>query len=321
MLEIVFNDSARISLMMAQRYGSGPYQEGQFALLFAPEIDEDGNAIQPTEAELEACRQKLEAERRAKWEASKTLGGNKADIFGFELSLSRGDISEAGIGEKRQQILRDIKAYYREEEKLVNHIIKDMLERLERLCSRIKQGEPVRIWYGDNPDEACGVLWFAHEIYRRELPHDQIYLIKIPEWKEDDWRGTVFSSGVRELSEEQWQTYLHLQKKAPAELIEKWAERWNVLQEEEAPLRAVVNGMVVSVAEDFYDPFILNAITSMKEKFKEFQVFAVLYEMNLGLNDSWISQRIDQFIGDGLIKFVGRDPELPRQRILEKMKA
>lgn len=308
MLEVVFNDSARISLMMAQHYGEGSYQEVQFAMAFEEDLDED---------ELETCRQELVAEEKAKWEASKPLGGSKADIFGFELNLSHGDISEAGIGEKRRQLLREIKAYYQDED-LADHMIKDMIERLEVLCLQIKRGEPIRLWYGDNPDEVCGVLWLASEICRRELPHDQIYLVKIPEWKENDRRDTVFSSGVRELGVEEWQTYLHLQKKAPAELIEKWAERWSVLQKEEASLRAVVNGMVVSVANDFYDPFILGAIASMKKRFKELQLVAVLYEMNLGPDDCWISQRIDKFISDGLLRCMGRDRELPRQRILEK---
>ena len=44
--------------------------------------------------------------------------------------------------------------------------------------------------------------------------------------------------------------------------------KWNQLQNENAPLRAMLNGKLQSVSEDIYDSFILREIAEQPEQFK-----------------------------------------------------
>ena len=49
---------------------------------------------------------------------------------------------------------------------------------------------------------------------------------------------------------------------------------WARLQEENAPLRAVVNGQLVSVGEDFYDGFLLRELAAQDKEFMEARFIA-----------------------------------------------
>ncbi len=71
--------------------------------------------------------------------------------------------------------------------------------------------------------------------------------------------------------------------------------KWNQLQNENAPLRAMLNGKLQSVSEDIYDSFILREIAEQPEQFKMAIVIGnVLGKYQLGISDVWISNRIDK---------------------------
>ena len=72
------------------------------------------------------------------------------------------------------------------------------------------------------------------------------------------------------------------------------AMKWNQLQNENAPLRAMLNGKLQSVSEDIYDRFILREIAEQPEQFKMAIVIGnVLGKYQLGISDVWISNSID----------------------------
>ena len=66
---------------------------------------------------------------------------------------------------------------------------------------------------------------------------------------------------------------------------------WSRLQEENAPLRAVVNGRLHSVREDFYDPFIRAHIPDGTFRVARL-IGDVLGRCQLGIGDWWIAKRI-----------------------------
>ena len=91
---------------------------------------------------------------------------------------------------------------------------------------------------------------------------------------------------------------------------------------ENFPLRAVMNGKLMSVPETLYDVFIYREIDSCNDEFSEADVIgSVLGKYNLGIGDAFIAFRIEQFIRDGLLEPV-TEPEpgdILYRRILRKL--
>ena len=68
-----------------------------------------------------------------------------------------------------------------------------------------------------------------------------------------------------EVSPGEWGKYITLQEKAKPVFLSACAMKWNQLQNENAPLRAMLNGKLQSVSEDIYDSFILREIAEQPE--------------------------------------------------------
>lgn len=88
---------------------------------------------------------------------------------------------------------------------------------------------------------------------------------------------------------------------------------WKQLRSENAPLRTVISGHPVSVAEDFYDPFLLRELAGCRGAFQEARVVgAVLGKYPFGFGDGWVALRIEHMICDGLLEPVTEpEPEDP----------
>ena len=71
-------------------------------------------------------------------------------------------------------------------------------------------------------------------------------------------------------------------------------------------MRAVVNGGLRSVPEDFYDPWILREIAAQEETFYEGRLIgAVLEKYRLGIGDAWIALRVEAMVRAG--KLIARE--------------
>ena len=93
MLEVVFNESASVSLMMAQKYGNGDYYMKGSTPGFA-----FYGGSEPTEEEIEKLKSDWMREKEEKWAKAVPLGGSKADIFCFDLLLQIGGLLDLRIG-------------------------------------------------------------------------------------------------------------------------------------------------------------------------------------------------------------------------------
>ena len=95
----------------------------------------------------------------------------------------------------------------------------------------------------------------------------------------------------------------------PQRFCEVCAMRWEALRRENAPLRAVINGRVVSVEDDFYDSFLLDAFESTEEEVREGRLIGRVLKQQLGIWDGWLHLRIGKFINDGRIEVVKESEE------------
>lgn len=298
MLEVVFGQNVDISLLMAQRYGEGPFPEGRLpGFMFYGEEE-------PSQEEREKLYADYLAIEREKWENTVPLGGNKNDIYGFDLILDIGGIGDAFIEERKRVMHRFDYAELDQAERR----IKENLERLEAFCQRVYDGEEVRLWFGRNSEDMCGMLWLCYEMVSRNLPLDKVNFVKLPEEK--------LSTG--ELGDAEWSQYTALQTLIEPEEIQFYASQWEALRDANAPLRVVVNDCVLSATEDFYDEAIWQEVEKKEGDFYQTKLIGRMLDQSIGIRDSWLAYRFDCFLEADKLELVAVDHECPWIRILKK---
>lgn len=310
MIEIVFGDSACGSLKMAQSFGKGEYANGGASSIGVIISHEDGR--KPNKEEIEAVRREYEERERLAWESAVPMGGSSSDIYGFWLVLSMGDISENQFDDKRMKIFERIFNNFPDGDGLWNaqKILKRANENLKTIRERITEGESVRIWYSNQPDEMCGLYWFMHRLHQWNMPDIKPCIVKLPEWEEYADGTIVRRTNWGEVSPGEWHRYVELQKAVSPIFIRDCASHWSELQRENASLRAVLNGQLVSVSENIYDDIIFREINAESEEFREAMIIGrIMGKYQLGISDSLISFRMDEMINEGKLKVVSEAGE------------
>lgn len=301
MIEIVFNDSACGTLKMAQRYGTGDYISGCVSVTL---IKNDGS--QPTPDELSAAKKTAEEQNRLEWEKAIPMGGNPQDVFGFNLILSVGDISDDDFANRRQKTIDTLWSIYSNDpsDGLLD-IASELQKTLIMIHKRVVQGEDIRIWYSNNPDEMCGLYWFMSELQQFEAQLGAVYIVKLPEHEYRDNNTVVCSLSWGEISPGEWYRYTNFSEATTSVFRQYCASEWRTLQKENAPLRAVLNGQLHSVSETIYDAFISREIDAQDDEFQEAIVIGnVLGKYQLGIGGAWVAHRIEKMIDEGKLSVI-----------------
>jgi len=142
MIDILFSDSACGGLKVPQHYGKGKHQGGHIGIFVS---HDDGS--KPTKEEVEAARRETEEKERLAWESATPMGGKTSDIYGFNLILSVGDISENQPSIKRKLTLENLYSVYPNDEghQAAEEILKRATENLKTIRERTAAGEALRI--------------------------------------------------------------------------------------------------------------------------------------------------------------------------------
>ena len=317
MIEIVFGDSACGNLKMAQRCGEGEFN-GSIGVIIT---HDDGS--KPSPEEIAEAQREAEEKSHLAWKNAIPLGGDPADVYGFSLALSIGDISENEPGAQQQKTLERLFSVYPDDlQDAISVMLQNAKDTLAAVCERAVSGyDALRIWYSDNPDEACGLYWLMAQLEHLGTPLEQLYLVKLPDWISDSNGNIARGVGWGQIAPEGWHQYLSLQKTAPSGFKEACAARWKTLQTESAPLRAVLSGQLVSMPETLYDDFIIREIAASDTEFREAVIVgAVLGKYALGIGDSWVALRIEEMIRAGKLEAVtDANEDMPiYHRILKK---
>lgn len=89
---------------------------------------------------------------------------------------------------------------------------------------------------------------------------------------------------------------------------------------ENASLRAIINGKLISVPENFYD-FIITKNLPDNDFIMARLIGKLLGEYRLGISDNWYALRIAKMIEDSkLIVVENKDPSHPYGKVLKKYK-
>ena len=277
MIEAVFSDSAGGSLKMAQAIGTSALLGVTHAVTI------HGGPTPEDIAEV----QRHAAARQHRWASAVPLGGTPGDVFAFGLGLSTGDLSR----------------------------IPDPAG-LEELQKRFTAGEPLRMWYSDQPDERCGFYWLLD---RLSDCHGTISCIKLPDFTCTD-HVLVHWTGCGEVAPEEWYGLLSLETSLPDAQRRYYVAVWQALVQENAPLRAVVNGELRSVPESLYDSCIFRELAAAEVEFYEAAVIGnVLGRDQLRISDLFIHTRIEKMVRSGALEALTQPEDgCPYRRSLRK---
>lgn len=256
---------------------------------------------EPSPEELAREQARVEEELRRKRENAVPMEGNFENVLCFPLNLSMGDISEP-FSDERADYLQSLVLIAGEQFADVGQELMDTARKsLERLRSATG---PVRIWFSHQPDEYCG---FCHLLTL--LPEDaDIRVVELPDYEVLGNEVRTYT-GWGDIEPTELGRFQALERSLGDAERRYFAGLWRELQSENGTLRAVLNSRLCSVEEDFYDSFLLRELQKQPQEFHEGRLIGrILGRYGLGISDSLIALRIEEFISRGMLSPV-TEPE------------
>ncbi|MCH5206224.1 MAG: DUF1835 domain-containing protein [Oscillospiraceae bacterium] len=238
--------------------------------------------------------------------------GNKSgkDVICLNFMLDIGELRQPVLSKYRSNLI--YRMLYQEQwgadpemEAELKDLGKIYAKELARLKKHLKNGEQLRIWYSSCPYSMCGFLWLCNAL---STVKNDIFAVKLPS------SDPHVSWG--ELEPHEFVKYLKFQRKLPPAELQRRAFEWNRLRKENAPLRAVINGSVISVPSNFYD-FLIRKHLGKTPKKEAVLIGEILGNNKIGVGDWWFASRIERFIRLGKIKII-EDSEQKYARIIKR---
>ncbi len=233
--------------------------------------------------------------------------GTSAEVICLGFMLDIGNIKENIDSVYRKKLIYSMlsNGQWEADEEINEELLRTgdcYLKELSRLKKCLDDGEPIRIWYSNAPYSICGFYHLCSILQKYE---NEIYVVPLPEYqKQTD--SIVLHSNWGEVSAEEFAGFLYNEKILSMEEIRMYAMMWDGLKKDNSPLRAVINGKLMGVPENFYDFLIWKRITT--EPTKEARIIGdILGKNQIGMGDWWYANRIDYYIGQGRIKVMEDD--------------
>lgn len=264
--------------------------------------------------QIKELRRKAEERFRRVTEARKntvSLGGDPEDVLCLPLALSVGAIREPLAEDaSRQALLRR----WIGDEALAERSWRRSLDAVKRLegCGA---GDRVRIWVDQTPDSLCGLLFAAGLLAETGAEAGVVFL---PPWRELPDGTLVQHMGWNGVAPEEFGCFLHLERPLTPHVLRMLAHQWRALRDENAPLRAMINGNVRSVGEDFYDGLIRKALPTGQKKVAQV-IGDIIGREHPGVSDSLLADRIRALLRQGEYRLVREDPEIFYRSVIEKV--
>lgn len=293
MLDVVFSDSEK-GLMKARKNYNNKNIIGEAASYIREK---------PTKEELE------------KHFEGQGVGGDSRDVVSIGYSLDVGDISGSIDGDERQNVFLKLWGRFDFDNKEQEQFFLNQRKDMEYLLSSAKNGIPIRMWKSNAPYSTCGFYFVCNILRNIDC---NISVVSLPKYKQISENEIAEYSHWGEVEAGKIDQFLPLEKQLSQ--IEKRiaSDYWHDLMVESAPLRAVINGKLISVPENFYD-FIITKNLPDNDFIMARLIGKLLGEYSLGISDSWYASRIDKMIEDNkLIVVENKDPSHPYGKVLRK---
>jgi hypothetical protein len=293
MLEVVFSDSVKGSIKVAKNYDSKNMRSGAVAYI----------GEKPTRAQLEEVYE------------GQALGGSSQDVVCISFALDIGDVSGEPCGVERQGVYKKLFGMYGiDEEECLDYFNRQKKD-IEKLISYAEEGKSIRIWYNTAPYSLAGFYFVCHLLRNIDCEINTVFLPSLI--KESD-NKIINYTDWGEIRPGKFYEFLSYEKTLSDIEKKNYSTLWNDLVTENAPLRAIVNGHLISVLEDFYDFILLSNIPEGEFMMARF-IGTILGHYRLGIGDSWLAIRIEKMIEDGKLDIVEiKDESHPYSKVLRK---
>lgn len=286
MIEVLFGESEASSMKAAKCKIVSVTADGPTAVFAA------GKRALPKEKELFNSKS-------AAW-----VEGTSEEVIGLGFMLDIGDINEQADSEYRKELIYFL--YFQNQWEDNEEIQKELkmagevyANEFARLKKFLEDGEKIRIWYSDAPYSRCGLYSLCRLLEKYD---NEISIVKMPEYAVRE-NSIIFYKNWGEVAAEEFASFLPYERKLSKEEVRMYAILWSGLVEENSSLRAVVNGRVISVPEDFYDFLIFNKLS--RKPIKEARLIGdIIGSSQLSVGDWWYAKRIDYYIQQGKIRVV-----------------
>ncbi|NMC57198.1 MAG: DUF1835 domain-containing protein [Eubacteriaceae bacterium] len=237
------------------------------------------------------------------------------DVVCIGLNLDIGDISGTidGVERKKEFVRVFSSVKFKDEE--IEQFFNMQRDDYEKLIRCAKDRESIRVWKSNAAFSACAYAFVCYTL--KDIDCD-IREVTLPEFF-DISRDTIKQcADWGEIAPDEFKQFLHSEKKISDAEKRYQSNIWDSLKKENAPLRAVVNGKLISVCEDFYDHLIIKHIP--KDSFVMARLIGtVLGSYSLGVSDGWYALRINKMIDENKLQVVLRkDKSYPYGAVLQK---
>lgn len=241
--------------------------------------------------------------------------GTAEEVVCLGFMLDIGNIKEPVDSQYRKNLIYSMYAQNQygksseidEELKLTGEVY---LNELLRLKKYLEDGETIRVWYSDAPYSRCGFYSLCRILQNYK---NEVHIVKLPEHVVRK-TSIVSYRNWGEVSAEEFAGFLFHERILTKEEVRMYALLWIELTEDNSPLRAVINGRVTSVPEDFYDFLIWKRLTC--KPIKEARLIGdILGCFQIGMGDWWFARRIEYFIQQDKIKVI-EDSENKYARVI-----
>lgn len=291
MFEVVFSDSEKGSMRLAKVYDEKK-QAGEA-------VSDIGN--EPTKDEVK------------KHFKGKAIGGNSNEVVYIGFSLDVGELSGEIDGIERQKVFCKLWGRFNFNSKEQEQFFQNQRKDMEKLVSAAKAGIPIRIWKDNAPYSICGFYFVCDTLSSIDC---DIRVVSLPKSIPISESEIVEYSHWGEVTPGNFYQFTPFEE--PLTQAEKkiFCDHWHNLINENAPLRAIINGKLISVPEDFYDFIITKNLPDHDFLMSRF-IGKLLGEYHLGISDSWYAFRMDEMIKEHkLIVVENKDPSHPYGQVL-----
>ena len=299
MVDVCFSDSVKGSLHLARRGFQG-FVGGAVGIITSEEISRE---------ERKRLEEKARAEAEERARNALPLAGEPRKVLGLSFSLSMGDIRAPMEGDcPRRALIRrwltaDPWGELEEAERAAEEFWQGSLRDLAEL-SALAGKEKVRFWVDSGPDSLCGLFAAAGILAEAG---GEASAVLLPLWEERPDGAVVTWRGWGDVCPEELGKLSREERPLSTALLRAMSQRWRQLREENAPLRAVVNGNLVSAPEDFYDPFLLREAARRGETAVGALLGGALRDLP-GVGDFLLAQRVRALLAAGRLRMVREEP-------------
>lgn len=249
-------------------------------------------------------------------QSGQPLEGNPQQVVYIGFNLDVGDISGDLDGKGRKAAFDSLWGHvdFMSDEK--EEFFMTLGNQQDKLIDHAKSGGQIRIWKSNAPYSACGFAYVCDILRNYQC---NISVVPLPEYRLTSENSMVIYCDWGEVHPGEFQSFLVHEYHLGEMEKRNQSDLWKELIVENSPLRAIVNGKLISVPEDFYDHLIIRNIPD--NEFAMVRLIGdILGRYQLGVSDGWYARRIESMIEAGKLQVVGdKDSSHPYDKILRKV--